>query len=215
MSARFRSVVLDADSTLAALEGIDWLGAQRGPQVGAAIEALTRRAMDGTVPLEQVYAERLALIRPTRVELAQLALAYEHALVPGAAETVRALVGAGVRCAIVSGGLFDALVPMAQAIGIAPGDVHAVRVRYDNSGAVEGLDGPQPLATAGGKPQVVQALALPRPILAVGDGMTDAALAPHVEAFAAFTGVERRPAVVAAAAHELSTFAALRALVLP
>ena len=34
---RYRSVILDVDSTLCAIEGIDWLAAQRGPEVAARI----------------------------------------------------------------------------------------------------------------------------------------------------------------------------------
>ena len=49
-------------------------------------------------------------------------------------------------------------------------------------------------------------LALPRPILALGDGSTDAALRPVVESFVAFTGIARRELVVAAADRELRSF---------
>jgi hypothetical protein len=43
-------------------------------------------------------------------------------------------------------------------------------------------------------------------VLAVGDGATDLAVRPAVDAFAAFTGFVRRDAVVRAADFELSTF---------
>lgn len=214
MTARFASVVLDADSTLAGIEGIDWLAAQRGLEVLAGVERLTRRAMDGLVPLESVYVDRLSLIRPTRGEIVELARVYVGALASDAPACVAALHAAGVRVVIVSGGLRDALLPMAAELGISEADVHAVTVRYDASGAVEGLDGAQPLATAGGKPLVVRALGLPVPTLAVGDGMTDAALRPVVAAFAAYTGFVRRDPVVAAADHVLDSFEALGRLVL-
>ncbi len=211
---RFLSVILDADSTLAGIEGIDWLAAIRGPEVGLAVEHATRRAMDGAVALEAVYAERLAMIRPTRAELAALGNVYVRALADGAAECVCALRAAGVRVVIVSGGLRDALLPMAAVLGVSETDVHAVQVRFDASGAVESLDGVQPLATAAGKLAVVGALALRAPALAVGDGMTDAAIKPVVAAFAAYTGFVRRDAVIAAADHEIDSFAALTRLVL-
>ena len=215
MSPAFRSVILDVDSTLAQLEGVDWLAAQRGPDVGSAVEQLTRRAMEGIVPLERVYAERLGLIRPTKAEIDLLAKVYVDALAPGAAGCVARLRASGVRVVLVSGGLRDALLHLAHVLGVQPTDVHAVRVTYDASDAVEGLDGVQPLTTALGKRDVVQALSLPEPVLAVGDGMTDAAIRPVVAAFAAFTAFERRPAVVASADHEVVSFAALERLVFP
>ena len=42
---RFASVVLDVDSTLCGIEGIDFLAARRGPDVGERIAELTDRAM--------------------------------------------------------------------------------------------------------------------------------------------------------------------------
>jgi len=57
VTPRFRSVVLDVDSTLCAIEGIDWLARRRGPAVAAQVAALTDRAMDGAIALDQVYGE--------------------------------------------------------------------------------------------------------------------------------------------------------------
>lgn len=211
---RFASVVLDVDSTLCALEGIDWLARRGGPDVAAEIARLTERAMDGAVALDAVYGERLAVVRPTVHDVAELALAYERALVPESREVVAALREAGVRVVLVSGGLRDAIVPLARALGIADDDVHAVRLRFDANGAYAGFDERSPLTTDDGKRTIIAALALPRPTLAVGDGATDAAARPAVDAFAAFTGVVRREPVVAAADMVLSSCAELRALVL-
>jgi phosphoserine phosphatase len=211
----FASVVLDVDSTLAGIEGVDWLAARRGPALAAEIAAVTDRAMDGAIPLEAVYGERLALIRPSAAEVAALADAYRAALAPGAAEAVARLRAAGVRVVLVSGGLREAILPCAAALGIAPEDVHAVSVRHDVDGAYAGFDGASPLATQAGKPAVVRALALPAPALAVGDGATDLAIRPAVAAFAAFTAFARRDAVVRGADRELRSFAELLDLVLP
>ena len=59
---RYASVVLDADSTIAGIEGIDWLAARHGAEVRRAVESLTTQAMNGQVPLESVYDRRLAVI---------------------------------------------------------------------------------------------------------------------------------------------------------
>jgi phosphoserine phosphatase len=63
---RFASVVIDVDSTLSGIEGIDWLAALRGPEMAAKISALTDRAMRGEITLDAVYGERLKMIAPTR-----------------------------------------------------------------------------------------------------------------------------------------------------
>ena len=197
---RFASVVLDVDSTLSGIEGIDWLATRRGPEVSAAVADLTDRAMRGVIPLDAVFGTRLAMVRPTRHEVAALTAAYIAAAAPGAGDAVGTLLGAGTRVVVVSGGLREAVAPFAATLGVPDGDVHAVRVSFDADGQYAGYDEASPLATAAGKRTLVESLALPAPALAVGDGATDLAIRPAVAAFAAFTGFVRRDAGVQAAA---------------
>ena len=210
----YRSVVLDVDSTVSAIEGIDWLAERRGALTAATVVALTADAMEARVPLDEVYGRRLAIIRPTRDEIAQLAQVYITAAMPGVRDAVAAWTAAGVRVVLVSGGLRDAILPLATWLRIPAADVHAVDVAFDEDGIVTGVRDDAPLARHGGKPIVVEALHLARPILAVGDGATDAELAPVVDQFLAFTGVARRASVVARAAGEVESFAALTPIVL-
>jgi phosphoserine phosphatase len=49
-------------------------------------------------------------------------------------------------------------------------------------------------------------LGLRRPVLAVGDGITDVEMKSVAEAFVAFTGFVRREAVVRAAEREIASF---------
>lgn len=219
---RYASVVFDADSTLADIEGIDWLAEQRTPDVAAAIVALTNRAMNGEVPLDAVYAERIARIRPTAAELDALGAVYIARVVAGVRELVADLHAAGVRTAIVSGGIRQALLPLAAYLGIPASHVFAVSLRASTQSAstdsqvYDALDEAQPLATQSGKITVVRELLdrglLPTPVALTGDGSTDAAAGGEVDAFIAFTQVARRPAVVAAAQAEAVDMAALRAL---
>ncbi|HEX8393060.1 MAG TPA: hypothetical protein VF665_12020, partial [Longimicrobium sp.] len=60
-----------------------------------------------------------------------------------------------------------------------------------------------PLAASGGKARVLAGWNLPRPALLVGDGATDREARPAVDAFAAYMGVEFRPAVADGADHVL------------
>lgn len=213
----FASVVFDADSTLSAIEGIDWLGALRDEEVAAQIAELTNRAMDGLVSLDAVYAERVARIRPTMKELRQLSDAYIAHVVPGMAALIGELHALGVRTAIVSGGIREALLPLAKHLGIAHECVHAVELTSTaNDDVLDALLGTQPLATSQGKLLVVEALLqqkqLSAPAVMVGDGATDAAARQITGAFIAFTGVVRRGAVVDVADYEAENAESLRAL---
>jgi phosphoserine phosphatase len=212
--ARYASVVLDVDSTLCGVEGIDWLAELRGAGVAARVVELTERAMRGEIPLDAVYGERLALVAPSRDDVAALADVYLAALAPGAEAAVSRLLAAGVRVVLVSGGLRQAILPVAHHLGIADDDVCAVDVYSDTGGAYAGFDVGSPLATAAGKLAVARALRLPAPALAVGDGATDVAIRPAVDTFAAFTGFVRREPVAAAADLTLASFDQLVELVL-
>ena len=207
--------MLDVDSTLTGVEGIDWLAARRGPDLAAEIGDLTRRAMDGTVPIDRLYGLRLDRVRPTREEVAALATAYQAAAAPGAREVLAALREAGVQVRLISGGIRGAVVPFAHWLGVPAAAVHAVEVRFDGQGRYAGWDEASPLATSTGKGAVLRALDLPTPILAVGDGITDLAMRKAGASLGAYTGFVRREAVVQDADLELASFDELRSLVLP
>ncbi|MBY0488787.1 MAG: HAD-IB family phosphatase [Gemmatimonadaceae bacterium] len=206
---RFKTVVFDVDSTLAAIEGIDWLAQLRGPEVAAESAALTEQAMNGELPIDAVYTRRLERIRPTAGELLSLADAYNKAMQPGVVELINALHSARVHVHLLSGGLRPSIMPMAIRLGIQGHRVHAVSLARDVDGTFSKLDGDQPLATQRGKPLVVQQLALRKPIVMIGDGSTDAAVRGVVDEFIAYTGVARREAVVKVADHEAKSFSEL------
>ncbi len=190
---RFRTVLFDCDSTLTAIEGIDWLGGGR-PE----LRELTDAAMAGRIPLEDVYRERIQLVRPGRDAVARLAADYLENAVDDAGEVIRALSRGGVDVHVVSGGLLSAVSMFAGALGLAGDSVHAVAVRFDERGEYAGFDEGSPLTRSHGKEALVRSLAprLARPIMLVGDGITDLEAAPVVDLFVAYAGVVARDAVV-------------------
>jgi len=189
----FRSVIFDCDSTLAAIEGIDELaGAHRDR-----IRALTDAAMAGTVPLEDVYGQRLEIIAPRAEQVRALGRAYVEALVPDARDTVAALCWLGKEVRVLSGGLLPPVEALAVELGLRPDMVAAVDIEFDADGAYIGFDRDSPLARSGGKAEQIRRWDLPRPVLLVGDGATDAEARPAVDAFAAYMGVAFRASVAA------------------
>lgn len=209
---QYATVVFDVDSTLATIEGVDWLAEQRGPETARECAALTERAMAGELPIESVYTRRLEAIAPTGDEIDVLAEAYRAAVTPGAQTLIADLHEAGTEVHLLSGGLRRALLPLARDLGIGADRVHAVQLQANAYGRFVMLDGVQPLATQQGKAIVLASLALPRPIVMIGDGSTDAAARGVSDRFIAYTGVARRPAVVAVADAEAADFSALHAL---
>jgi phosphoserine phosphatase len=211
---RFASVVLDVDSTVTGIEGIDWLATLRGPVIATRVAELTRQAMNARMSLQDVYGERLRLVAPTSDEVEALARAYIGAVAPGCREAITAMHDTGIRVILVSGGLREAILPLAEQLGVDSDDVYAVGIRF-RAGEYSGFDREAALATSGGKRLVVEHLGLSRPILAVGDGVTDLEMKPAVDVFGAFTGFVRREPVVSRADLELRSFGELLRFVIP
>lgn len=211
---RFGTVVVDVDSTISGIEGIDWLAGRRGEIVARRVAALTDEAMRGAVPLEHVYGTRLATIRPRREDLDALSKAYIEALAPGVVETFAKLRRNDVHIVLMSGGLRHALVRLAFDLGVDLADLHAVDIRFDALGAYTGFDTLSPLTTSDGKTKQLSKLVLDGPVLIVGDGATDLGMRRVTGQFAAFTGFVAREPVISQADFTIESFDELATLVL-
>ncbi len=175
--------------------------------------------MRGEIGLGEVYSQRLELVMPTREEVRELAAAYVESVQVGAGEIISSLRSAGLRVVLVTAGLREAILPLAVALGLAGNDVHAVRLYFGQRGKYAGFDTASPLTRSAGKVAIVRGLALEKPILAVGDGITDLELRtsrpPAVDAFVAYTGVVKRAEVTRAADFVINRFDELTAIVFP
>ena len=191
---RFSTVIFDCDSTLSAVEGIDELA---GPHREAST-ALTNAAMRGELPLEAVYGKRLELIRPTREQVEALGRLYVERLVPDARETVAALHAEGIEVRIVSGGLLPAVREVARAVAVPDEYVAAVDVWFDPQGGFAGWETSSPLARSLGKRAQLERWngGLSRPVMMVGDGITDLEARPPADTFVAFAGIIAREPVL-------------------
>jgi phosphoserine phosphatase len=212
--SRFNSVVLDVDSTLSGIEGIDWLAGLRGAEVEAWSAELTARAMEGKLAIEAVYRERMQAVKPAMAEIERLGRAYVERIAPHARETLTELRARGIDLVMVSGGLREAILPLAKELGVDEQRVHAVSVFFDEEGNYAGFDERSLLTRQNGKRTTVRDMGLRGPILAVGDGMTDCEIKPVVDSFAAFTGFTRREPVVQRADFVIENFDQLRELIL-
>lgn len=186
MNAKYRFVFFDVDSTLVTIEGIDVL-AGGNPEIAQ----LTNAAMNGEIPLDQVYAKRLELIRPTRAQVEALGAQYIDSIVDGAEETIRTLRDLGVQIHLVTAGIAQAITPLAQHLGIPPRAVNAVPLQFDDDGNYAGFDRRSLLAKPSGKELVVRAIRARSKGNAafVGDGVSDLEAAPAVDLFVGFGGV--------------------------
>ena len=168
----FDVVCFDCDSTLSRIEGIDELARLKG--VFEQVAALTDAAMNGELALEEVYAKRLEMIKPDKSAMDWLAELYIAERVEGVSETIKTLQEHNKQIHIISGGLRQAILPLAAFLGIPEAHVHAVDVLFDADGAYQDFARQSPLVVTGGKARVCRKLRLTHSALAmVGDGKTD------------------------------------------
>lgn len=192
MRERYRFVFFDVDSTLVTIEGIDVL-AGGNPEMAR----LTDAAMNGQIPLDEVYGRRLEVIRPTRRAVEDLGRRYVDSLVAGAAETIDALRNAGSVIHLVTAGIAQAIAPLAEHLRIPHRAVHAVALKFDAAGGYEDFDRRSFLTRTGGKELVVRdvrARSKGNAVL-IGDGVSDLEARPAVDLFIGFGGVHTRPRV--------------------
>ena len=211
---RYNAVIFDVDSTLSGIEGIDWLAALRGPEMQAWSSSLTERAMKGELPIEAVYGERMKAVRPSAAEIEALGRVYVERIAPGAQSTLAELRQNGIQLVMVSGGLREAIIPLARELDVSERSLYAVSVFFDGNGEYAGFEDTSLLTQQQGKRITVQAMDLKKPTLAVGDGMTDSEMKPAVTSFAAFTGFTRREPVLERADFVVNSFTELRDLIL-
>jgi len=206
---------LDCDSTLCSIEGIDELAALRDQALLERVAELTNRAMDGELALEEVYGQRLAMIAPSKQEVARIAQQYLATLQPEALAVCQNLRAQGWRLHLLSGGLYEALLPLARALQADALD--AVPIFFDENGAYKGFDHGCVLAGSGGKPRVIASyLQQHAEVLSymVGDGASDMECVGVVDHFVAYSGVVAREKVLRAAERRVASFAELEQLLL-
>ena len=167
----FDVICFDCDSTLSKIEGIDELAKQAG--LGDALSALTDAAMNGVVPLEAVYEQRLSMIKPHKSDIDWLADLYIAEQVEGVREVFAELLAQGKEVHIISGGLRVAILPLAEFLGLPQAHVHAVDIYFDEDGNYRDYDRYSPLAKTGGKAQIAAKLARQGSLAMIGDGKTD------------------------------------------
>lgn len=176
-----RLIVFDVDSTLLAVESLDFAvdhalrGVKDGPKRAAQLKTITDQGMAGALDFRASLEQRLAIAGLTSSAVEEARQALRGHLTDGMADLLDALRAKGHDVAAVSGGFVELVSPALADLGFSSGDIRANRFVFDGD-AVTGFDRNNPLSRSGGKGQVVAALkALTGKPLAVmvGDGMTD------------------------------------------
>ena len=203
-------LLLDCDSTLSSIEGIDELGRLRGPATFKEVEDMTNAAMNGGTPMEAIFAKRLDIIKPTAAELAAIGAQYIATVEPTALASLAKLRAAGWQIAIVSGGFTQAIRPLADFLGIDR--VEAVVLKFHADGSYAGFDDSCPTCKTKGKNVVARRLRAEYQathVVMVGDGASDLEVKGDADLVVGFGRYVQRPKVVAGADRFVHSLAEL------
>lgn len=187
---------VDCDSTLSEIEGIDELARARGDAVFAEVVNLTEAAMNGEVPLDEVFGRRMELIQPDAAACAVVTQRYLETINPGMRSLIRGLKQRGWLPVIISGGFAPLIEPLACELEI--NHVEAVPLYLNPDGTYAGYGTRYPTTRNGGKNEVIrewsQAM-LPEKMVMMGDGISDLETKGEVDLFIGYGGVVARDKV--------------------
>jgi phosphoserine phosphatase len=191
---------LDCDSTLSAIEGIDELARLSNAAIFAEVAALTDAAMNGDLPLDEVFGKRMEIIKPDRSIATRVGRLYIERIVPGAMEFIAQAKSKGWIPVILSGGFEPLIRPLADHLGI--NHVEAVPVFFNECGAYAGYGADFPTTRNHGKNEIInewKRATLPARVVMIGDGISDLETKPDVDVMVGFGGVFSRKKVKAGA----------------
>jgi phosphoserine phosphatase len=133
--------------------------------------------MNGDVPFEEVFETRLLIVKPHVSDLAQVAAKYIDTITPYAFETIQKLKKGGAKVWLLSGGYDEAIIPLADYLGIGRDHVLANHLEFDAQGVYRDFDRTNPLCKKFGKRQIVEMLkgdgTIQGKVAIVGDGMSE------------------------------------------
>lgn len=187
---------IDCDSTLSSIEGIDELARLSNPAIFAEVVALTNAAMDGSVPLDEVFKRRMEIIRPSLDMIEKVSQIYLDTIVPGVPELIGKAKELGWIPVIISGGFAPIIQPLAQRLGIR--HVEAVPLYFNDSGEYAGYGESYPTTRNLGKNEIIRewrAAMLAKKTVMIGDGVSDLETQPDVDLMIGFGGVVQRKKV--------------------
>lgn len=197
-------VFFDVDSTLSAIEGIDVLAEWN--QVGSKVAAITEQCMSKTGMNPEAYQQRLEMVKPTINQINRLSELYIKELTTGASEVIAILHKLDKQIYIVSAGIKQALLSLADYLSIPPNHIHAVDVFFDAEGHYHHFDHTSLLAQNDGKTRVIQQTCpSTKSAFLIGDGLSDLDAYSAVNRFVGFGGHCIRPNVQNASEYYISS----------
>jgi len=165
-------IIFDCDSTLTTIEGVDELAGLVDKR--ESVSELTRKAIDGEVPLEGIFFDRLDMIRPTCDHIRQIGKLYCRSLSASARVILEIAEFLGKKVYILSSGYLPCLRILGDYLNVDDKHVFGVDLIFDREENYLYCPRDQILTLTDGKLRKVRELDLPRDrTVMIGDGAND------------------------------------------
>jgi D-3-phosphoglycerate dehydrogenase len=171
--------VIDFDSTFTKVEAFDLLAEislrddPEQEKKKQEIIQITHEGMNGSISFRESLERRLALLRPNRAHLIQLATLLKGHVSESFKRNRSFFTEYADNIYIISNGFHAFIDPVVTEFGIKPENILANRFHFDEQGNVIGFDKDNPLSANNGKVEQLSRLNLQGDIYVIGDGYTD------------------------------------------
>ncbi|ADI37432.1 phosphoserine phosphatase, chloroplastic [Waddlia chondrophila 2032/99] len=170
------TIVFDFDSTLVQCESLEWILEEQlkgKPEVKKQIHEITLKGLKGIIPFSESLTERLKLAAPNRKAVAAFGQKALKMITSGIPELISKYKKDGVDIWVISGGLYESLVPACKHLGINEECVMGVRLLWGNQGEFLGIDPNDPLSRSKSAAAAAVSFLWSRPCIVVGDSVSD------------------------------------------
>jgi D-3-phosphoglycerate dehydrogenase / 2-oxoglutarate reductase len=199
--------VIDFDSTITKVEGLDQLAAialsknPNGEEVVTKIKNITDLGMNGELSFSEALNQRIELLRANKSHIAELVEFLKLNISDSFLRNKNFLTEYADRILVVSSGFKEFIIPIVTQLGLLPDNVYANTFVFNNQGDIIGVDTDNVLSQNGGKIALLKNLALEGHVSVIGDGYTDYEIkkAGLADRFYAFIENVERPKVTAQA----------------
>ncbi len=190
---KFDVIVFDVDSTVAKIEGIDFL-AKKKPEVTEQVVELTELTMNGILKLDDVFVKKVDLVSPSKKDLEELGQVYCEQLVEDIEEVINILHSLGKEVWLLSGSFYNAIKILANRLAIADDRLITNQIIFKPNGDYLKVANESPLIKNGAKGVALKRIK-GKTIVHVGDGVTDLEVKDVVNLFVGFGGISKREKV--------------------
>lgn len=172
--------IIDFDSTITKVEGLDQLAAialaqsTDGDQIVQQIKDLTDAGMNGEISLSESLSKRMSLLNANKKHVDALVSFLLDNISESFERNKKFLSEFADQILVVSSGFKDFIVPIVEHLGLKSENVYANTFIYNESGEITGVDNNNVLSQTGGKIKLVKSLNLQDAhVSVIGDGFTD------------------------------------------